>query len=322
MVKLSHILNRLAAIPEDVQDYVLKRNADPVSGLPVIITGSIRSGTTMFAELFNNGRTEYYHEPFIRKSLFWDSTLPEDFEFPADLDYVHETWNKIQAQDAWSFYRKTKSKHPYITKGALHRIRPFSKRRIIIKDPSLSYWMDSLLKITGPAHPIFILRDPRAIAGSIMKLGWDPGERMDRILQNVQFEKYQTLLPSGKPAIERSTIERIAIQIAILHASIYEQIAKIERATVVYFEELILSTDKIFEQLTKQLQLPIDFFEKEFVNSILHNRMASKDPHQYQRESKSQLNVWKQRLSVQEANIVQHIYQKINPPYQFSVYAE
>lgn len=323
LVDPARIPQRILSVPDDVQDYILKRRTKPLQGEPIMITGSPRSGTTMLAELFNNGQLVYYHEPFIRKSSFW-SMHPDSFKdgAPADMAHVQHIWSEMLSQRAWSHYRKTDSKYPYITKGAMHRLFGFPKRRIVVKDPSLSYWMDMFMRISGPVKPVFLFRDPRAIVSSLLRLNWDPGERLAHVFNQTLFKHFALAFAQERRSglMSLSPLQRMSIQTAILHASMRRQIAHIPKAAVVHFEHLVREPAAQLSALSQEIDLPSDFFDPRRTKAILAAKHQVYNRHQYQRDATAHVHIWDSNMSKKDIQVTMELYHRVNPPYSHSTH--
>jgi len=308
----------MLSIADDLGDFMRKRKATPLHGDPIIIASVPRSGSTMLAELLNSPQVMYYHEPFLKHNILWNPELAQRLTTtPADEETIRTRWAAIRDQQAWSFYRKSHSRYPYLTKGALHKYLSLSPRRILLKGPSLSYWLDTLLNITGPAFVILLFRDPRAITASLKRLNWDPFQRLNLIYTHPWFKNR---LPTGaedyrERFAEMTPVERMALQTAILHNFLIRNNQVHPDHHSVYFEELVRSPEETLHRLVSAAGLPADYVTPAHIQEILNAEDRSTWQHRFRRKGTEHINKWQSTLTAFESESVLNIYTSINPKY-------
>jgi len=324
MVTWRKLPQRIRCIADDQAEYFRKRHAAPAEGIPILVTGAPRSGTTMLEELFNHPSVNVYHEPFKLQTLLWSAASPKiSGDVPADITAIKGIYEKIRDQRAWKYYRKSDSKYPYITKTALHRIFPFQKRRIIIKDPSLLYWMDAFIAENGQAIPIFLYRHPCGIVASLKKHHWDPLERLKIVFSAAFFEKYLHPNPFSLQELAKITaVERMALQTAIFHRCMSIQAAALPGSITLTYEALTGSPEITLQSLQQKTALHADHFNAQRTDKILAYKKNFYGRHEFKREASAVSVAWENQLSNKEITDILKIYSAFNPPYNPLTYAK
>lgn len=317
MVRRDKIKQRIACIYDDLIDFAGKKSSAVEQGIPVVITGVPRSGTTAFGEMLNSDKVFLYHEPFLKNTILWNDRLAEKVRGPFDKNAIIKTYSDIQAKRDWMHYRKANRRYPYLTKGALHKVLPLKKRRIVIKDPSISFCLDDISPLLGKHYGIILMRNPLSIVTSLLKHNWDPIQRLKIIYSHSYFKKFDLHrghVDAGK--IETmQPIERMALQTGLLHSFIHEQASRHENYKIVYFENLISDVNTQLKQLSSELDFSPESISQKHLQRITTNASNEIKRHTYRRNSKEYLEPWKSALSTDDCAIINHYYTIFNPPY-------
>lgn len=169
-----------------------------IASHPILVTGSIRSGTTWLGRLLATCDNAFYlHEPFNPDSI-WNGAFPT----PVSHFYIDPSFGgiyrgrfhrllQLQPRFAgkWMDTIRTR-KQRYIT----NRIKGFDPDRPvtpIVKDPMALYSTEWLVE-SFDMTPVVLLRHPVSIMKSLLRLGW--------------AEKLQGFVQYGQPLL----IERLA----------------------------------------------------------------------------------------------------------------
>lgn len=318
MVRIDKIPQRLTCILDDLIDYAFKSVSPVENGLPVIITGAPRSATTTVEEIFNSNKVFLYHEPFLRNTILWNSELAKAYSNqPFNSARISSIYKEILAVKDWAHYRKSGRWYPYLTKLALHKSLPLRKRRIIIKDPGLSFCLDDAAPLLGDHLGIILMRNPLSIVTSLNKLKWDPIQRLNIIYTHPYFKRYdihRDNITINKIA-QMSPLERMALQTALLHYFLNVQSSNRKNYKIVHFETLMSNPSQEVAALSNELQFSNNYVTQSHLESITSNDQRPITRHSYKRNSKRYIKYWENITNTDECATINYYYNLFNAPY-------
>ncbi len=135
-----------------------------INDQPTFLVGSERSGTTMLRLMLD-------HHPqlaFNKESEFIVNQIHND-EFPSMTDYIEFLkQDRVFAHSHFSINENLSYKD--LVNDFLYQKKTRDKKKFV--GATVHYQFDKLLKIWPGAKFIFLVRDPRDVASSIINMGW------------------------------------------------------------------------------------------------------------------------------------------------------
>jgi len=279
---------------------------------PVLVTGSIRSGTTFVGKVLSFSPDYLYiNEPFnIHNNNLYDLGWKRQYQYLS-----METGKKMEYQLGGAFrltgnifvqranlLRKKGLRNLY---HSLNRVVSGPPQRVIIKDPialSSAGWIAK----TFHARVVLTVRHPASYVLSLKKLGWCP-------VSSSYLEQddlvHDFLMPFKAEMEALKDIGKYDLRLAILSWNIantiaYQLIKANPNIIVVRHEDLADNPVEEFCKLFKTLNQPftqdiIQFIEE---HSSKENPVSSptSDPHSISLNGKANANLWREMLSKSE----------------------
>ena len=281
----------------------------------ILVTGSHRSGTTWVGKTISQHPIiKYIHEPFnvshpnnaIGLKLYkWFTFAPtsiqkKDIEDSFDkLMFSTPLHRAIQA----SRVARLDAKFPLrFCKHLLMNL--FIRHRFLIKDPIAllsAGWLHEMYDL----QVVCMIRHPLGFVGSLKKAGWVPKTFTD-------FKDQEALMQSWlKPFKDRvnifcekpgDIIEHACLFWNILHFAIMDYQKRYSSWLFVKYEDIAMHPISVFQRIFDYLKLPMsDTIQRYILRYTSEKNPANAENTQYQpRNSKKNLDTWKERLTAQE----------------------
>ncbi|MBK9455031.1 MAG: sulfotransferase [Chitinophagales bacterium] len=319
MVRITKIPQRLACVLDDLIDFKNKSSAVVEEGLPIIITGAPRSATTTLEEIFNSNSVFLHHEPFIKNTLLWkkQSEIKTDSAIydKAVITSIHQS---ILSGKSWSNYRKAGRWYPYVTKMALHKSLPLKPRRVIIKDPGISFCLDEIAPLLGEHIGIIFMRNPLSIVTSLKRLNWDPIQRLELIYTHPYFKRFD--IHKANISLDKirvmQPIERMALQTSLLHHFMRKHAEQLPNYSIVYMESLFSNPFSNISELSNKLGFSANYIKETHIAAITTRDIHPITKHSFKRQSSQYIKYWENKITNEECAIINNYYSLFNNPYQ------
>ncbi|MES2387349.1 MAG: sulfotransferase [Bacteroidota bacterium] len=284
---------------------------------PVLVTGSIRSGTTWVGRMLALAPgTSYYEEPFnLLNGSLYGLSLPQDFI------HVHpgneeRFISPIKSAIGLSFSRSDLSRRLQLSKTIRHKavtlkeflnwhLRFGAAKRPIVKDPialASAEWLNTRFH----ALPVIMIRHPAAYISSLNRLGWGLDFnwflQQPKLMENRLEPFRQQMLDIQKPGNDR--IDHGILSWNLVHYLIADYREKHPDWLFVRHEDLSREPLSGFRDMFKHLGL-------EFTTAVqreIENHTAAENPtdapegviHSLRRDSAGNIFSWKKKLTVAE----------------------
>ncbi|MEO2064660.1 MAG: sulfotransferase domain-containing protein [Christiangramia sp.] len=272
---------------------------------PILITGSHRSGSTWIGNIISSANNVFYvQEPFnisIKRDnspcVYWfeyvdGKTDPEKIKFKEYIESFYTFDSKFLLKETLQVHS---------VKGFLDILKDSKKRsfnRALIKDPIAimsAEWMYSNLN----CDVIVSIRHPAAFVASLKIKGWEFD--FNNFLQ--QDSLMNSYLYDFKTEIKYFSIDKYNIieQGALLWNIIYSTVINYQkkyenRWVFVKHEDLSSQPINEFEKIFSFLDLEMNEGVKNWINETTN----SKSKTGFKRNSKENINAWKNRLNESE----------------------
>lgn len=319
MVRIKKIPQRLACILDDLIDFKNKSIAAVEEGLPIIITGAPRSATTTLEEILNSNSVFLHHEPFIKNTLLWkkQSEIKTDSAI-FDKAEISSIYQSILGGKSWTNYRKAGRWYPYVTKMALHKSLPLKPRRVIIKDPGISFCLDEISPLLGEHVGIIFMRNPLSIVTSLKRLNWDPLQRLQLIYTHPYFKRFDIYKPGITLDKIRGMkpIERMALQTSLLHHFMRKHAEQLPNYHLVNMETLFSNPFLNISALSNKLGFSPNYIKESHIAAITTRDIPPITKHSFKRQSSQYIKYWENRLTPEECSLINNYYSLFNNPYQ------
>lgn len=319
MVRITKIPQRLACVLDDLIDFKNKSSAVVETGLPIIITGAPRSATTTLEEIFNSNSVFLHHEPFIKHLLLWKKpTEANNDKAIFDKAEISSIYQSILSGKSWSNYRKAGRWYPYVTKMALHKSMPLKPRRVIIKDPGISFCLDEITPMLGEHIGIMLMRNPLSIVTSLKRLNWDPIQRLELIYTHPYFKRFDIhkLNISLDKIRLMQPIERMALQTSLLHHFMRKHAERLPNYHTINMETLFSNPFKNITELSNKLGFSFNYIKESHIAAITTRDIHPITKHSFKRQSSQYIKYWENKLTNEECAIINDYYSLFNNPYQ------
>lgn len=319
MVRITKIPQRLACVLDDLIDFKNKSSAVVETGLPIIITGAPRSATTTLEEIFNSNSVFLHHEPFIKHLLLWKKPSETNNDKAIfDKSEISSIYQSILSGKSWSNYRKAGRWYPYVTKMALHKSMPLKPRRVIIKDPGISFCLDEISPLLGDHIGIMLMRNPLSIVTSLKRLNWDPLQRLQLIYSHPYFKRFDIHKPniSIDRIREMQPMERMALQTSLLHHFMRKHAERLPNYHIINMETLFSNPLKNITELSNKLGFSPNYIKESHIAAITTRDIQPITKHSFKRQSSQYIKYWENKLTNEECVIINDYYSLFNNPYQ------
>jgi len=279
---------------------------------PVLVTGSIRSGTTFVGKVLSFGSEYVYiNEPFnLHNNAIYDLGWKRQYQYINE-----ESGKKMEYQIAGAFRLSgnifVKRNNLLRKKGlrniyhSLNRVVMGLPQRVIVKDPialSSANWIAK----TFHAKVVITMRHPASYVLSLKKLGWCP--TMNSFLDQPDL-MHDFLMPYKAEMEALKDIDKYDLRLAILSWNIansmaYQMLQTNNDIILVRHEDISANPVEEFCKLFKKLNQP---FTQDIINFIEENSSSdnpistlASDPHSIAINSKANTGLWRQLLSNSE----------------------
>ena len=284
---------------------------------PILVTGTHRSGTTWVGKMLAAGSsTAYISEPlnvlhrpgvFHAKVTHWYQYVCKDNEndylpaFQELLDFDYHLWDEI---------RSIRSRRDFLRMGrdfAIFYNGLMRGQRMLIKDPFAVFSMDWFAKCLN-CKVVVTVRHPAAFASSLKRLNW-PFEFQDLLdqplLMRDHLEPYREQMESAKAD---GVIGQSALLWNLIYSSVHATLQRNPDCIAVRHEDLSRDPVNGFRNLYKALDL--EFTPR--IEKVILNASSSENPVEPSRkniyavklDSRSNIDNWKNRLTVEEIDYI------------------
>lgn len=223
----------------------------------VLVFGTGRSGTTWLSEIIASGGLRFVFEPLH------PGEVPEarNFPFPNYLLPGEETpWLPLLEKVVTG----------RVTNAWTVRANPSAERSVVklIRANLMMEWMIDRFRF----HPVYIIRNPLSVAGSMKEQGWDVGVRyVQRAMEHIRakdgsFDNLEELFE--RPITK---VESYAIMWGFQNAiPIRRRLLK--KVVFIRFEELAADPEGIFEPLARRIRLDMTPAVREQLHKLSFQR--------------------------------------------------
>src|SRR6266498_1826687 len=292
---------------------------------PILVTGTHRSGTTWVGKMLAAGSsTAYISEPlnvlhrpgvFHAKVTHWYQYVCKDNEndylpaFKELLEFDYHLWDEI---------RSIRSRRDFLRMGrdfAIFYNGLMRGQRVLIKDPFAVFSVLWFVKKLD-CKVIITVRHPAAVISSLKRLNW-PFEFQDLLdqplLMRDQLEPYRDQMQAIKAD---DVIGQSALLWNLIYRSVHSTYGQNPNFIIVRHEDL--SRDPISGYRNLYASLGLDFTprgQKIILNSSSSEapaRLSRKKVHAFKRDSRTNMDNWKKRLTSEEIIRVRKITEEIS----------
>ncbi|MGZ9234174.1 MAG: sulfotransferase [Anaerolineales bacterium] len=301
---------------------------DDISLVPILVTGTHRSGTTWVGKMLAaDAVTAYISEPlnvlhrpgvFHTKVEYWYQYICEENEnqylpaFEELLEFDYNVWDEI---------RSLRSRRDFLRMGRDFLIfynGLMRGQRMLLKDPFAVFstpWFAHRLN----CKIVITVRHPAAFASSLQRLNW-PFDFQDLLNQPLlmrdQLEPYRHEMQRMKPD---DVVGQAALLWKLIYRSVREACERNPDFILVRHEDL--SRDPIPGYRNLYQSLGLEFTPR--VEKMILNSSSSENPkelshkkvHGFKLDSRANIDIWKKRLTVKDIHRVREITQEISPLY-------
>lgn len=308
----SYLSSFVASLKDCVSCIKASREA---SQKTILVTGLPRSGTTWIGDILNAKvlNTSVFHEPFKDYSYLWNWQINE---FPFQLSKVKTVYQHIESGNYLSRYQ---SKFNGPAGGRFLRFKWFHKfvmprnRHIIIKDPCVFYGLDELKAVIPELYVVIIIRNPLSIVSSLKRLKWTADKRLELLFEVAGFKNQfrQIHAQFSSQLSELNVFEAQCLQTSIFFKILTDATAD----KVIRYEDMAASEENVYRFIAdlgiyngrrEQLKNNIQYFMRNEASATEHHR------HDTRRNSKEFVDVFKDRLDVEEIERCAEIFHQIN----------
>ncbi len=284
---------------------------------PILVTGTHRSGTTWVGKMLAAGSsTAYISEPlnvlhrpgvFHAKVTHWYQYVCEDNEkdylpaFKELLEFDYHLWDEI---------RSIRSRRDFLRMGrdfAIFYNGLMRGQRMLIKDPFAVFSLDWFAKCLN-CKVVVTVRHPAAFASSLKRLNW-PFEFQDLLdqplLMRDHLEPYREQMASAKAD---GVIGQSTLLWNLIYSSVHAALQRNPDIIAVRHEDLSRDPVRGFRNLYQALDL--EFTPR--IEKVILNASSSENPVEPSRkniyavklDSRSNIDNWKKRLTVEEIDYI------------------
>lgn len=308
-------LKHLSLISDDFGDFTRKAKTTPDKGKPILISGAPRSGTTWLGEMLNSNSVRVFHEPFGELTILWNWSLAPITLDPCNLDAFRKIDSDIRRSRYWRAYWKHQTDNPNLSVFAPHRYTNFVSGRAIIEDPMVCYFLEDINREYDYEF-ILLYRNPLSIVSSLKRLGWDPSKRLEIIFSHPYFadlrSELSAILPTNLNKLE--VTQKMALQTSLLHYRM-NKFAQTASPIVLRYEDIVDNPNSLINNVFEPLGLTFNEGTQYQFQRLTRSPKEIKDRHQVERNSRSYRNIWRTRLTEQEIEEINSIYESVNGPY-------
>jgi hypothetical protein len=275
-----------------------------MTGRPILVTGSHRSGTTWVGRMLATvSSVPYLHEPF---------------------HLSHDPAMCSARFDRWFTYVCAENQDPYrlplaeMLGAARKRAQPkwYLRRAVrpLIKDP-IAVFSAPWLSSTFQTNNVVMIRHPAAFAGSLKAARWTHpfSHFLDQpLLMRDHLQPYAAQIESFAKQ-ERDIVDQATLLWNIIHSMILHY--RKTHPSWIYVRHEDLSRDPVegFRGIFKKLRLP---FSETTRSSVIAHSFAQKPAGALMRDSAANVTTWKSRLTADEivrvrtqvADVARHFY--------------
>lgn len=314
-----------------------------MSLVPILITGTHRSGTTWLAQCLDYApKTHILSEPFSpRNKRFPERVQFSDSWFMAITDEViNENYDEVTFGLAFQYSFRLLLKQMTIKPGMwkFRQIKYFIRRKyyelkrytLIVKDPNLAFSLNTILK-----NPVFadydskcliICRHPSAFVTSIMRMSQDKQWEIDLdgwvlncpdVVSQISEESIKTISSNKNGELfERAALYWLAVQSVLC-----SNVEKYSLLTVRH-EDLSEAPTEEFKKLYNNLGLEFNDSAKDSIEKLCGTQNP-RDPqhgeiHTLNRDSRANIFRWKSLLTDQQLKRIG----ELTSPYSKLIYPE
>ena len=284
-----------------------------MSGKPILITGSHRSGSTWLASMLALSEDSLIaHEPFNIEPWAYalDGLARQWFTYAPALP-------QHAALEAFSRVLRRRPRKIFLKNEAQHWIPALRRGRLIIKDPIAAISSDWLAK-NFDLEVIVLVRHPAAFAASLKRLGWrHPFEHFlnQKMLMHRHLEPYRAEI-SSKP---QDTVEQAAIIWKCLYGTLFTYLNSNPNWLIRKHE--VLSGNPVAELKSLYETLGLQWSATVEENVVKYTRCGNPvnapkgTVHQIRRDSVANITRWKETLTEEEIARVYEITRPISSFY-------
>ncbi len=296
--------------------------------IPILVTGTHRSGTTWVGKMLAaDALTAYISEPlnvlhrpgvFRPRVQYWYQYICEDNEndyltgFQELLEFDYHLWDEI---------RSLRSRRDFLRMGrdfVIFYNGLMRGQRILLKDPFAVFstpWFAKKLN----CKVVITVRHPAAFASSLKRLNW-PFDFQDLLKQPLlmrdHLERYREEMQAMKP---EDVIGQAALLWKLIYGTVHATHQPNRDFIVVRHEDV--SRDPIPAYRDLYSALGLEFTPR--VEKTILTSSSSENPvessrkkvHEYKLDSRSNIEVWKKRLSAEEVRHVREITRGVSSLY-------
>lgn len=286
---------------------------------PILVTGLNRSGTTWVGKILASSKEVFYVEEPFNYQLRRRNVIPCPFEAhyhsvteeEAALVRKYLSYRMGQFYPWWLDFKSCSTSQNLLKASArwlLTQYRLIKKIRPLIKDPIAILSAEWLYK-EFDLDVIILIRNPLAYVSSIKRLQWPMGPHMF-LRQPALMNDY--LSPLAVEIEAQSKKENDLMGDAILAWKVFSHVISIYQTQypnwlVLRHEDLSLDPFNQFQAIFDKLSLLFSERQRQIIDEFCNASNpaeANNQIHQLKRNSKANIENWKNRLTASEINRV------------------
>lgn len=250
----------------------------------ICIGGANRSGTTLLQTLLCQGKNTL---PFTKEALY----------FREIVRLYHDQKLADSTEDFFGSIDGLKAQQSEILSSFLDKIaKSYSCAHLVLKEPLISRYLPDLFELRPDIHPVVMVRDPRDVVASTLKVG-------------------RRQIENGEGTwIDDSNVEKICHMIMSHYAAIFtsDSVEFKKTLTLFRYEDLVNSPKTMLQEM--QSKTGIDFShvnpdddtdKKCFENFNYDSQYAWKSDHYGKKVTKALIGTYKDELDDENIQIIQ-----------------
>jgi hypothetical protein len=280
---------------------------------PILVTGSHRSGTTWTGKMLGLSKeTGYIHEPFNidlnsgyskLKLDHWFAYIPPNEEdgLKDEMEYILQFNYRF-----WNHFLRIRTFKDFLGLGDQYSsfmINRFLGKRPLMKDPIALMSVEWLYK-NFDMDVVILIRHPASFVSSLTKLSWQFqfNHFLEQdVLMNTYLYPFRDEIEHFS-ANEKSTFEQAILLWRIIYHVVNKYRENYPHWIFLRHEDLATNPNEEFKKLYQKVGLnyTTDVEYKIKKSNQSKNPDDVSNPHNVKRSSKSQINVFKKRLTDDE----------------------
>lgn len=314
------IPSKFIAVTKEWAYFAKRRFEQSKKGIPILVTGPQRCGTTWFGQMIHGSGMRSYHEPLGQFGALWNHNICDESESGVDTMGLNRKIRRILAGNEWQSYTYQNSDAAKRRTSMLSPVRCFGDRtgRVIVKDPTCVGMLDEIAAI-AKFFVVVLVRHPCGYVASLKRLKWEPIKRLQILLTDEIFKS--RFLHAGwemaevRNLVSQSTfVERAAVQYCLLlHlANSHCEMNPNTSCSFVY-DELARDPIRCFQNVFSILDLPYDTESIDRHRALTSGKPGAPGRHDVRRNSIAACSSWINQLTDKEIESIHRLWIRFGP---------